>query len=351
MEFGLRDKWTDARQKSFGRLINIIVARSNRALTADEKWRLSRSCACYSVRLLSCSLSLLLRIINYLSLSLPLSLSFRSIIRHLATPTTYTPEMTRTRPSTKSEDVSRTEPLLESRSDWIDKAILRGPPPAGQVASQLPRLDSSCFCSFSSPLCHLHNSSSSSSSLYLHCRHCHFECLFVFFKNEPKNKTTPALLLTSDGHQRLSISACLTEVPPRTLLMPLSQILVFPLTWHCLWTIRARQIEWRKHLLESASWLILSDCFGRFFISIVLDSKRDTRGPTRTHAVLAHSKYSALLINPTENSSLIDELKYSLRERRSNEELFVPHERTSSDKSKNAVTVAYFPAMFCFPTN
>ncbi|CAF1266346.1 unnamed protein product [Rotaria sordida] len=37
MEFGLRDKWTDNRQKSFGRLINIIVARTNRALTANEK--------------------------------------------------------------------------------------------------------------------------------------------------------------------------------------------------------------------------------------------------------------------------------------------------------------------------
>ncbi|CAF3884953.1 unnamed protein product, partial [Rotaria magnacalcarata] len=33
MEFGLRDKWTDNRQKSFGRLINIIVTRTNRALT------------------------------------------------------------------------------------------------------------------------------------------------------------------------------------------------------------------------------------------------------------------------------------------------------------------------------
>ena len=37
MEFGLRDKWTDTRQKSFQRLINIIVARSNRALTGDDK--------------------------------------------------------------------------------------------------------------------------------------------------------------------------------------------------------------------------------------------------------------------------------------------------------------------------
>lgn len=37
MEFGLRDKWTDSRQKSFGRLINIIVARTNRALTGNEK--------------------------------------------------------------------------------------------------------------------------------------------------------------------------------------------------------------------------------------------------------------------------------------------------------------------------
>jgi hypothetical protein len=37
MEFGLKEKWTDTRQKSFGRLINIIVARSNRALTGDEK--------------------------------------------------------------------------------------------------------------------------------------------------------------------------------------------------------------------------------------------------------------------------------------------------------------------------
>jgi hemoglobin-like flavoprotein len=37
MEFGLRDKWTDARQKSFQRLINIIVSRSNRALTGNEK--------------------------------------------------------------------------------------------------------------------------------------------------------------------------------------------------------------------------------------------------------------------------------------------------------------------------
>ncbi|CAF0900418.1 unnamed protein product [Adineta ricciae] len=37
MEFGLRDKWTDARQKSFGRLINIIVAQTNKALTGDEK--------------------------------------------------------------------------------------------------------------------------------------------------------------------------------------------------------------------------------------------------------------------------------------------------------------------------
>jgi hypothetical protein len=37
MEFGLKDKWTDARQKSFGRLINIIVGRTNRALTSDEK--------------------------------------------------------------------------------------------------------------------------------------------------------------------------------------------------------------------------------------------------------------------------------------------------------------------------
>ncbi|CAF4796909.1 unnamed protein product [Rotaria magnacalcarata] len=37
MEFGLRDKWTDSRQKSFQRLINIIVGRTNRALTGDEK--------------------------------------------------------------------------------------------------------------------------------------------------------------------------------------------------------------------------------------------------------------------------------------------------------------------------
>ncbi|UJR30545.1 hypothetical protein I4U23_018075 [Adineta vaga] len=37
MEFGLRDKWTDNRQKSFGRLINIIVARTNRALTGADK--------------------------------------------------------------------------------------------------------------------------------------------------------------------------------------------------------------------------------------------------------------------------------------------------------------------------
>lgn len=37
MEFGLRDKWTDVRQKSFGRLINIIVARTNGALTGNEK--------------------------------------------------------------------------------------------------------------------------------------------------------------------------------------------------------------------------------------------------------------------------------------------------------------------------
>ncbi|CAF2369551.1 unnamed protein product [Rotaria sp. Silwood2] len=37
MEFGLRDKWTDNRQKPFQRLINIIVARTNRALTGDEK--------------------------------------------------------------------------------------------------------------------------------------------------------------------------------------------------------------------------------------------------------------------------------------------------------------------------
>ncbi|CAF0791384.1 unnamed protein product [Adineta steineri] len=37
MEFGLKDKWTDARQKSFQRLINIIVARTNRSLSGDEK--------------------------------------------------------------------------------------------------------------------------------------------------------------------------------------------------------------------------------------------------------------------------------------------------------------------------
>jgi len=37
MEFGLRDKWTDVRQKSFQRLINIIVGRSSRPLTSDEK--------------------------------------------------------------------------------------------------------------------------------------------------------------------------------------------------------------------------------------------------------------------------------------------------------------------------
>ena len=37
MEFGLRDKWTDNRQKSFQRLINIIVARTNQALTGDAK--------------------------------------------------------------------------------------------------------------------------------------------------------------------------------------------------------------------------------------------------------------------------------------------------------------------------
>jgi hypothetical protein len=37
MEFGLRDKWTDNRQKSFQRLINIIVARTNRPLTSGEK--------------------------------------------------------------------------------------------------------------------------------------------------------------------------------------------------------------------------------------------------------------------------------------------------------------------------
>ncbi|CAF1017852.1 unnamed protein product [Adineta ricciae] len=37
MEFGLRDKWTDNRQKSFQRLINIIVARTNRALSGTEK--------------------------------------------------------------------------------------------------------------------------------------------------------------------------------------------------------------------------------------------------------------------------------------------------------------------------
>lgn len=37
MEFGLRDKWTDNRQKSFGRLINIIVARTNQAMTGGEK--------------------------------------------------------------------------------------------------------------------------------------------------------------------------------------------------------------------------------------------------------------------------------------------------------------------------
>lgn len=37
MEFGLKEKWTDSRQKSFGRLINIIVARTNRALSGDEK--------------------------------------------------------------------------------------------------------------------------------------------------------------------------------------------------------------------------------------------------------------------------------------------------------------------------
>lgn len=37
MEFGLKEKWTDTRQKSFGRLINIIVARTNRALSGDEK--------------------------------------------------------------------------------------------------------------------------------------------------------------------------------------------------------------------------------------------------------------------------------------------------------------------------
>jgi len=36
MEFGLRDKWTDNRQKSFQRLINIIVARTNRAVTGGE---------------------------------------------------------------------------------------------------------------------------------------------------------------------------------------------------------------------------------------------------------------------------------------------------------------------------
>jgi hypothetical protein len=37
MEFGLRDKWTDNRQKSFQRLINIIVVRTNRSLTGNEK--------------------------------------------------------------------------------------------------------------------------------------------------------------------------------------------------------------------------------------------------------------------------------------------------------------------------
>ncbi|CAF0916658.1 unnamed protein product [Didymodactylos carnosus] len=39
MEFGLKDKWTDNRQKAFGRLINIIVARINRAIDGktDDK--------------------------------------------------------------------------------------------------------------------------------------------------------------------------------------------------------------------------------------------------------------------------------------------------------------------------
>jgi hypothetical protein len=37
MEFGLKDKWTDNRQKSFQRLINIIVARTNRPISGDEK--------------------------------------------------------------------------------------------------------------------------------------------------------------------------------------------------------------------------------------------------------------------------------------------------------------------------